>query len=147
VKGCNVLTELSGSLFQKALINGDYSPRFFAYYYKQWDNYQMQFHHHNSTEIMYLISGSCTVDVRAKTGSVESYHLKRGELILLDANVPHKLLVEEGSSCRMLNVEFGFKAYQGVAPSLSSLAREEPQLAHLLATPFTSLILPDPEEV
>ena len=128
-------------------MNGDFSPRFFAYYYKQWNNYRMQYHHHNSTEIMYLISGSCTVDVRQKDGSAESYPMKRGELILLDANAPHRLLVEEGSPCRMLNVEFGFMEYKGVAPSLGRLAREEPEVARLLGTPFTSLLLPDPEEV
>ncbi|MDQ0191868.1 AraC family transcriptional regulator [Paenibacillus wynnii] len=141
------MSERSGSLFQKVLINGDYSPRFFAYYYKQWNNYKMQFHHHNSTEIMYLISGSCTVDVRQMKGNAESYSMKRGELIILDANVPHRLIVEDGTPCRMLNVEFGFTEYKGVAPSIGSLAREEQVVARLLGTPFSSLILPDPEEV
>lgn len=141
------MSELSGSLFQQDLIDGDYSPRFFAYYYKQWNNYRMPFHHHNSTEIMYLISGSCTVDVRQREGHTESFHLKRGELIILDAHIPHRLIVEEGASCRMLNVEFGFKAYEGVAPSIGRLAREEKHLASLLKTPFSSLVLPDPEEV
>ncbi|XMB25893.1 AraC family transcriptional regulator [Paenibacillus sp. BR2-3] len=141
------MSELSGSLFQQALIDGDFSPRFFAYYYKQWNNYRMPFHHHNSTEIMYLISGGCTVDVRQREGHTESFHLKRGELIVLDANIPHRLIVEEGVSCRMLNVEFGFTGYKGVAPSVGRLAREEQEVAGMLGTPFSSLVLPDPDEV
>ena len=35
----------------------DYVPRFYAYYYKQWINYEMPYHQHDSTEIMYMISG------------------------------------------------------------------------------------------
>lgn len=138
---------LSGSLFQQALIERDYSPHFFAYYYKQWNNYSMSYHQHNSTEIMYLISGSCVVDVRSKAGEEERFRLKRGELIILDANVPHRLIVEDGTPCRMLNVEFGFMEYTGVAPSIGKLARKEAALAEWLQVPFSSLVMPDPEEI
>lgn len=143
----NLNTSSSGSLFQQTLIEGDYSPHFYAYYYKQWNNYYMTYHQHNSTEIMYLISGGCVVDVRSRAGVEESFRLKRGELIILDANISHRLIVEEGTSCRMLNVEFGFVEYSGVAPSVAKLAREEAILAELLQVPFSSLIMPDPEEI
>ena len=141
------MPDLSGSLFQPALLEGDYSPDFLAYYYKQWSNYTMAYHQHNSTEIMYLISGSCVVEVRDESGGDKPFRLKRGELILLDAGVPHRLIVEDGSSCRMLNVEFGFTEYGGVAPSVGRLAREEEALAELLQSPFDSLVLTDQEEV
>ncbi|MBT2287585.1 helix-turn-helix transcriptional regulator [Paenibacillus albidus] len=141
------MMKLSGSLFQKALIDGDYSPRFFAYYYKQWTGYRMSYHQHDSTEIMYLISGGCVVDVMSGEGREDSFRLKRGELIILDANIPHRLIVEEGTSCRMLNVEFGFSEYGGVAPSVGRLARQEEVVAELLQNPFTSLVLPDPEDI
>lgn len=143
----NFPLNLSGSLFQQALIERDYSPYFFAYYYKQWNNYSMSYHQHNSTEIMYLISGSCVVDVRSKTGEEERFRLKRGELIILDANVPHRLMVEDGTPCRMLNVEFGFMEYTGVAPSIGKLARKEAALAEWLQVPFSSLVMPDPEGI
>lgn len=143
----NFPLNLSGSLFQQALIERDYSPHFFAYYYKQWNNYSMSYHQHDSTEIMYLISGSCVVDVRSKTGEEERFRLKRGELIILDANVPHRLIVEDGTPCRMLNVEFGFMDYTGVAPSIGKLARKETALAEWLQVPFSSLVMPDPEEI
>ncbi|AIQ46160.1 AraC family transcriptional regulator [Paenibacillus sp. FSL R7-0273] len=138
---------MSGSLFQQSLLEKEYSPRFFAYYYKQWEHYTMPYHQHNSTEIMYVISGSCTVEVRSDAGREERFRLKRSELIILDANVPHRLIVEQGSACRMLNVEFGFAEHRGVAPSLSRLAREEGELADFLQKPFSSLMLSDPEEV
>lgn len=141
------MPDMNGSLFQHGLLDGDYSPRFLAYYYKQWSNYTMAYHQHNSTEIMYLISGSCMIEVRDETGGDLRYRLKRGELILLDAGVAHRLIVEDGSSCRMLNVEFAFTEYSGVAPSVSRLAREEEALADLLASPFDSLVLADQEEV
>ncbi|KAA1186206.1 AraC family transcriptional regulator [Paenibacillus sp. B2(2019)] len=143
----NFPLNLSGSLFQQALIERDYSPHFFAYYYKQWNNYSMSYHQHNSTEIMYLISGSCVVDVRSKAGEEERFRLKRGELIILDANVPHRLIVEDGTPCRMLNVEFGFMEYTGVAPSIGKLARKEAALAEWLQMPFSSLVMPDSEEI
>jgi AraC family transcriptional regulator, melibiose operon regulatory protein len=106
----------------------------------------MPYHLHNSTEIMYLISGGCTVDVRQRNGDAESFRLKRGELIILDANVPHRLIVEDGSPCRMLNVEFGFMVNKGMAPPIRRLAEEE-EVAGMLRDKFTSLVLPDPEEV
>ncbi len=141
------MPEMNGSLFQQALLDGEYGPHFFAYYYKQWNPYTMAYHQHNSTEIMYLISGSCVVDVRQSADAEERFRLKRGELIMLDANVPHRLIVEEGAACRMLNVEFGFTAYAGAAPSIRSLASEEADLETLLQEPFSSLVLSDPEEV
>ncbi|UQZ35847.1 AraC family transcriptional regulator [Paenibacillus sp. PK3_47] len=141
------MPELTGSLFQQELLNGEYIPHFFAYYYKQWSNYTMAYHQHNSTEIMYLISGSCIVDVQKGTAGGECFRLKRGELIMIDAGVPHRLIVEGEASCRMLNVEFGFTENRGVAPSIGKLAGEEEALAELLRTPFSSLVLPDPEEI
>lgn len=141
------VAEMNGSLFEQALLERDYSPHFLAYYYKQWSNYTMAYHHHNSTEIMYLISGSCVVEVRSEAGGYTPFRLKRGEMILLDAEVPHRLIVDEGSSCRMLNVEFAFTEYEGVVPSIGSLAREEEMLAELLRHPFDSLVLSDQEEV
>lgn len=141
------MPELTGSLFQQELLDGEYIPHFFAYYYKQWSNYTMAYHQHNSTEIMYLISGSCIVDVQSDSTGGECFRLKRGELIMIDAGVPHRLIVEAESACRMLNVEFGFTENKGAAPSIGKLAEEEKGLTELLRTPFSSLVLPDPEEI
>lgn len=68
----------TGSLYQEALRTEDCGPRFYAYYYKQWDNYRMSYHHHDSMEIMYIISGMCRVDVLMPDGSSEQAVLKKG---------------------------------------------------------------------
>lgn len=73
----NHTPSFSGSLFQERLRTEDWGPRFFAYYYKQWDDYQMSYHTHDSTEIMYIITGMCRVDVRMADGSSEQAVLKK----------------------------------------------------------------------
>ncbi|CAH1219164.1 HTH-type transcriptional activator RhaS [Paenibacillus sp. JJ-223] len=139
--------KLNGSLYQPELRAGDCGPRFYAYYYKQWDDYEMSHHVHDSTEIMYIISGMCRVDVKMPDGSTEQAVLKKGQFILLDAGVPHRLLVQDGVPCRMLNVEFGFAPAAPGQPSIRQLAREEQEVAALLDGASPYLVLPDPEEV
>ncbi|MCQ4086406.1 AraC family transcriptional regulator [Saccharibacillus sp. JS10] len=143
------MSEARGSLFQQNLLHSGFSPFFHAYYYKQWNAYQMDYHIHDSTEIMYLMSGSCRVDVKVDERE-EHYRLKKGELIVLDANVPHRLIVESGMTCRMLNVEFSFaplSSDEESSLSIQKLAHQESVLEEFLYTPFSSLVLPDPEEV
>lgn len=137
---------MNGSLFQQMLEEGDYVPRFYAYYYKQWINYEMPYHQHDSTEIMYMISGVCRIDVKVGD-SEKSLTLKKGEFMVLDADVPHRLIVEQAVSCRMLNVEFGFMETEGRALSLRQIAGEEQEVSFLLNRPFPYLVLADQEEV
>ncbi|MFE0558304.1 AraC family transcriptional regulator [Paenibacillus lautus] len=137
---------MNGSLFQQMLEEGDYVPRFYAYYYKQWIDYEMPYHQHDSTEIMYMIQGVCRIDV--KVGDTEkSVTLKKGEFMVLDADVPHRLIVEQAVSCRMLNVEFGFMENEGRTLSLGQIAGEEQEVSFLLNRPFPYLVLADQEEV
>lgn len=137
---------MNGSLFQQMLEEGDYVPRFYAYYYKQWMDYEMPYHQHDSTEIMYMISGICRIDVKVGD-SEKSLTLKKGEFMVLDADVPHRLIVEQAVSCRMLNVEFGFMETEGRALSLRQIAGEEQEVSFLLNRPFPYLVLADQEEV
>jgi AraC family transcriptional regulator, melibiose operon regulatory protein len=137
---------VNGSLFQQMLEEGDYVPRFYAYYYKQWIDYEMPYHQHDSTEIMYMIQGVCRIDV--KVGDTEkSVTLKKGEFMVLDADVPHRLIVEQAVSCRMLNVEFGFMESEGRTLSLRQIAGEEHVVSFLLNRPFPYLVLTDQEVV
>lgn len=137
---------MNGSLFQQMLEEGDYVPRFYAYYYKQWINYEMPYHQHDSTEIMYMISGVCRIDVKVDD-TEKSLTLKKGEFMVLDADVPHRLIVEQAVSCRMLNVEFGFMETEGRTLSLRQIAGEEQEVSFLLNRPFPYLVLVDQEEV
>lgn len=137
----------SGSLFQERLRTEDWGPRFFAYYYKQWNDYQMSYHTHDSTEIMYIITGMCRVDVMMADGSSEQAVLKKGQFILLDAGVPHRLLVQDGVPCRMLNVEFGFARTASGQSTIRQIALEEDTVLGFLTHATSYLVLPDPEDV
>ena len=134
-----------GSLYGEALREGDYWPAVTAYYFKQWIGYTMpQQHTHVAVEIMYAISGTCRVEV-----DDEHVSLRRGDFILLESQVPHKLIVED--SCRMLNVEFTFVSGSGngsdAAPSLRRWAQQEQALARLLRSGRTHIVLRDPVDV
>lgn len=132
-------------LFPKRLRDGDYTPSVTAYYYKQWNEYEMADHTHHSMEIMYVIEGQCLVEVADPVRGRSGTAMKKGEFIFLDGNVPHRLVVE--TSCRMLNVEFGFAERKTVLPSMQQLAGEEPLLAALLACPHVFLVLREPHHI
>ncbi|MBB6674762.1 AraC family transcriptional regulator [Cohnella nanjingensis] len=134
-----------GGLFHAEWLDGEYRPRVHAYYFKQWSAYDMAYHAHDSTEIMYVMSDSCRVVLHTGEGRHESVALKKGEFIILNANVPHRLQVDK--TCRMLNVEFGLTPSQGVIPSLRRLAAEDAPLVGLIRAPDPYLVLSDPDEV
>ncbi|PLS09592.1 AraC family transcriptional regulator [Neobacillus cucumis] len=130
------------SLYESGLLRGEFLPEVVAYYFKQWDNYSMPFHAHNQVEIMYVIEGHCNVETEGA-----SLQLKKGDFIILDAEVPHRLLVEKGSPCRMLNIEFRFHERKGVFPSIKNIAEEDPAFARFLKMNSPYLLLKDANEV
>jgi len=132
-------------LFHEAWKSGEYRPRVHAYYFKEWSDYRMDLHTHDSTEIMYVMSGACRVAVVAGNGSESVGELRKGDFIVLNANVPHRLQVD--GACRMLNVEFDLASAAGVVPSLRRLAAEDASFGALLRSPGPSVTLSDPDEV
>ncbi|MEW9701513.1 helix-turn-helix domain-containing protein [Paenibacillus sp. SI8] len=138
---------MNSCLFQQTLTERDYYPHVVAYYFKQWNGFEMPFHRHDAIEIMYAIHGSCRVEIQIDHEPPESVSLKKGEFIMLDANVPHRLLVDAATPCRMLNVEFRFMEGEGGFPSIQRLAAEEQVLASLLAVQSLYVVLRDPDEV
>lgn len=127
---------LSYSLYEPKLLEGAYIPQIAAYYYKQWDGFEMKFHRHNRVEVMYVISGTCRVDTES-----QSFRLKKGDFILIDADVSHKLHVDKGSPCRMLNVEFHFAEAGSAAPSMKGMAEGNLAVAQLLALKVPYVLL------
>ncbi|AZN39732.1 AraC family transcriptional regulator [Paenibacillus albus] len=121
---------------------GDYRPHIVAYYYKQWVDFHMDVHAHDAIEFMYVISGTCVVETEA--GATV---MRKGDLILLDAGVPHNLIVEKDNPCRMLNVEFTFKACDGIYPSMKQLAECNAPLSQLLDRHQNSIVLRDPSDI
>ncbi|MNO14464.1 Cupin domain protein [compost metagenome] len=92
-----------------------------------------------------MISGVCKVDVldqlQSKKFRQESSNtLKKGDFILIDANVPHRLIVEKENPCRMLNIEFRFcaKSSQDRFPSIRQCLEDCGEgIAEIMSAPFT----------
>ena len=106
---------MSMSLYDKDYYNGNYRIKIAAYYLKNWENYRMQFHSHDRVEIMYVTKGRCTIDVKQ-----DKFKLVSGDMILVDANVAHRIIMEEGEQCRMLNIEFHFE-HDDTLPSIGMM--------------------------
>lgn len=139
---------MSGTLFKREWLEGDLYPHVFAYYFKQWADYTMIPHTHDSIEIMYVISGACGIGLEATAAAAAcEMTLKKGDFIILDANVPHRLTVDERGPCRMLNVEFDFRERRAAFPSMRQLALEDEFVAGLITEPSSYLLLRDPSEV
>lgn len=93
------------SLFDPQLVSLDTIPVATAYYFKTWNGFTMSYAHaHNAVEIMYVLSGCCRVHVEG-----EIKNLSRNDMIIIDTGVSHRLIVDKGINCRMLNVEFRFR--------------------------------------
>jgi AraC-like DNA-binding protein/quercetin dioxygenase-like cupin family protein len=139
---------VSRTLFKQEWLNGDLYPHVFAYYFKQWSDYTMAFHTHDSIEIMYVISGVCGIEIEATpVAAACEMMLKKGDFVILDANVPHRLIVDERGPCRMLNVEFDFRERPTAFPSMRQLAMEDEFVNRLITESSSYLFLRDPSEV
>lgn len=143
---------MSNSLFKSRWLEEDVYPHIFAYYFKQWIDYSMNFHTHDSVEIMYVIAGECRIELAGASASASSktdirLQLKKSEFIILDGNMPHRLIVDEHSPCRMLNVEFDMRERRTSFPSLRQLSSEDSHVAELAAEPSSYLVLRDSNEL
>ena len=132
----------SFSLYHHELLTNHYHPKVNAYYFKQWESHVMDFHTHQEVEIMYVINGQCVVEVEKK-----SIQMKKGDVILLDSNVPHRLLVEEFNPCRMLNIEFTFVLKKGSFPSIKELTNHSDSLDRFLTLKTPYIVLKDSNEI
>lgn len=137
----------SASLFSSLMTEMNGHPHVMAYYFKQWQGFDMPFHRHDATEIMYTIQGYCEVEIQTRPSHTEKVALKKGEFIIINANVPHRLIVDAANPCRMLNVEFRFTPNKGVFPSIQQLAAEDKLLISLLESEAPYLVLRDGDEV
>ncbi|GAF63366.1 putative DNA-binding protein [Bacillus sp. TS-2] len=125
-----------------SLLKHDFYPKVTAFYFKTWISFYMDFHRHDDIEIMYVLKGQCIVKV-----DKQSLLLKQGSFILLDANVPHKLVIDPNKPCRMLNIEFGFVEKNNLLPPLRKLINESQNLHEFLRFPFKYLVLKDTNEI
>lgn len=133
---------VNNSLYNKKLLCSRYYPKVLAYYFKEWNDFHMSAHIHDRVEIMYVISGTCTVGVNNVT-----FGMKKGEFILIDANVSHNLVVEKNCPCRMLNIEFIFGEKPFITPSYGEISASSISFRKFLIEKEPFVILRDPEEV
>lgn len=94
-----------------------------AYYALHLTEFRMSNHAHGQCEIMYLVSGRCTVGVQDET-----IQLKERQYIFIDQNVPHRLLIEPETPCNILNLEFACRPERGGA-DLSELLQNSADFA------------------
>jgi AraC-like DNA-binding protein len=136
-----------GGVFKQEWQEPVAEPLVTAYYFRQWEEFDMPFHGHDSVEIMYAISGVCRVEVLKNGQKLHIVELKKGEFIILDGNVQHRLIVDKHTPCRMLNIEF--RISQGIShfPSISKLARQDADLQALLEAQEPYYVFKDSNEV
>jgi len=134
------------NLFAAHHVHQQSLPLFSAYYYRLWNNFEMTYHQHHSIEIMYVINGQCRIEL-LQSESPLLFSLKKGEFILLDGNVPHRLIVDAEGGCRMLNVEFTFHNGEPILPTLVELAEKNEELAYFMNHISEYVVLRDVDEV
>jgi AraC-like DNA-binding protein len=104
------------SLYNAKWLDGNWYPHVVAYYFREWKDYHMQVHEHDQVEIMYVIAGTCVVEAMSK-----SHTMDKGDFIIIDAGIPHRLEVEKETPCRILNIEFIFRRNTTPCPSFRQL--------------------------
>jgi AraC-like DNA-binding protein/mannose-6-phosphate isomerase-like protein (cupin superfamily) len=97
----------------------------YAYYNMSWRSFHMPLHSHDRIEIMYVSKGFCNVIFDNSCLS-----MVKGDFIFIDADIPHKLEIENEESCRILNIEFGFEKGSGVVNG-SELTKASPAIKAL----------------
>ena len=80
-------------------------PKIEYYYAQNYNYYDMDLHSHPMAEIMYVVTGKCTIHYLLE-GTEQLVTLKERDYIFFDKNIPHRLVVEKNCPCRMLNIEF-----------------------------------------
>ena len=89
-----------------------------AFYALSLSDYKMNLHSHPSFEIMYVTKGCCEVFIEK-----EKHLLEAHQFIFIDANLPHRLFIEEDQFCSMLNLEFSCQE-ERTKINLSELIKE-----------------------
>ncbi len=127
----------------EALYAGVYIPSILGYYYRWFPvEYSMEAHRHRQVEIMYVEHGSCVTEVEGLVLPME-----KGQFVLINGDVEHRLLVIKGVSCRILNIEFVFMPTQDTFFSFGAFCSKafdhHPDL--FLSPPYYHLLKDDGE--
>lgn len=75
-----------------------------GYYAEDFHGYQMKRHSHKRIEVMYAVSGSFLTEIRCRE-KWKTVRIRWGEMIVIDSETPHSLLIPEDGEARILNLE------------------------------------------
>ncbi|WP_059102575.1 AraC family transcriptional regulator [Shouchella shacheensis] len=130
------------SFYDHHFQNGHYWPVVRFYYFKEWGPFSMVPHAHEAIEIMYVISGSCSVEI-----DDDVHRLKKGQFIFIDSYVVHKLIVQTDERCRMANIEFIFQSLNTSFPSFAHICKENKALMQTTADQNPYMVLRDSNDI
>lgn len=108
-----------------------------AYYAVALDYFQMEAHRHDQWEIMYLVTGTCRVEVEGVLVEMEER-----QFICIRPGIPHRLEINQGERSVLLNYEFSCLDKMG-GTDLNSLAEKDAGFAELMVSPEPYLLLTD----
>lgn len=131
------------NLYNKELLNGEFVAKVYAYYSKEWFGREMaKPHSHQWMEVMYVVNGKCTVEFED-----EAIKMKKGAFIFIDAMIPHRLVLDQIKSCRMLNIEFGFEACQQPQLSVRNMIKTSKAVETFVKQRQSKLYIRDFDEI
>ena len=76
-----------------------------SYFEQRLSEYSMDYHSHPTIELFYVVNGKAKYTFTGSTQKAVTEHLKKGDLILIDAGCTHTLFIEKG--CHALFLEIG----------------------------------------
>jgi mannose-6-phosphate isomerase-like protein (cupin superfamily) len=135
----------NNSLYNEKYIHENYQVLITRFYYTDRNNMHMKMHTHDCVEIMYVVKGSCEVIIDEK-----SRPMKNGDMVLLDANVSHRLYVSAQEHCRILNIEFLFEKKEGASgcgPFLKNLYVDSSHFRSFIQAENPYIFLKDTDEI
>lgn len=91
---------------------------FFNVVYK--DDFSMPIHKHRTYELMYVMQGNMQLCYKPPGAQPEKYStvtLINHQFVLINIDVPHRLIIPEGMYCHILNIEFA-PTYDSAHPLL-----------------------------
>ena len=119
-----------------------------AYYKRTFEKgFQTLYNKHSTYEIMYVVSGKCTVFFLDEQNSdkKEKIIINKNEFVFIDCDLPHKLIVDE--ECRIYNVEFKPVYKENSPVDVLSILKNNDQLKVFLEEKFGFFICHDSERI
>jgi len=110
-------------------LSGNFTPAIEGYYSRLWKSYDMIIHRHSKVEIMYVLEGECRIPFQNMAAAI----LKKGMFIIINSNIYHGLFVDENFPCKMMNIEFAFKASGSSNLLMSQLTKAYPNIIQVFS--------------